>query len=128
MCGDDYAVKALKPKRTDRTPWTSEEMQWLDECIAGEMTLYTLALKTDRKVSAVRSRISRRRQETGAVSKKRPPWEDWEQAFIEEHLDGKYTREEVMELTGRSYQSVRVFACRMRQRRIENENNIERTN
>ena len=129
MCGDYVAIKALRPthKADGKLPWTYEEEQWLDECLAGNLSLYMLAHKTGRKVSAVRSRIGRRRQEL-KIQSNRPTWEGYE-AITEQCLNGEITIQELMGITGKTFPAVRSHIQRERtKRRKQNENSIERAN
>lgn len=130
MCGDDAAVRAIRPKyKADgKTPWTYKEMQWLDECVAGNLSIYMLAHKSGRKISAIRSRVGRRREELG-IQSDRPSWTDYDRSIAEKCLNKEITMEDVAELTGKSFSAVRSHICRERKkRRKENENHIERAN
>jgi hypothetical protein len=130
MCGDYVGVKALRPKHKadGKLPWTYEEEQWLDEYIAGNLSFYILVHKTGRGITAVRSRIGRRKQEL-KIQSKRPAWSDEDKATAERCWNKEITIQELADLTGKTFTAARMHMHRMKKKRSkENENHIERTN
>ena len=129
MCGDYIGVKAMRVKYPagTRTPWSYEEEQWVDECVAGNLSTYMLAHKTGRKIGAVRSRIGRRREEL-KIQSSRPTWKGYE-ALTERCLNNEITVQELAGITGKSFPATRAHIGRERKkRRKEHENNTEGQN
>ena len=107
-CADHISVKPYKePKKEGDNDWTDEELELLDQYIAGGMHLYKLKLILGRSGNSINSKMYRRMKDFGMPLKRvQRYWEEEEIELLDKLINKEIGYKEVMEETGRTYVSI----------------------
>lgn len=107
ICADYFDVTLVKRQIRAVKPWTEEETNLINRCIAGEIDVYDIMKKTGRREKSVRMKIDRQRQKIKPTKKKIGKWNEYETDLVFKCINGEFTVREVADKLGRTYDQVK---------------------